>query len=173
MIHSSSASEKAKVFEYINRVFHRLTDVRTLNAFMKHLLMNIRDLITINADRVSDLLDSYPEEDFKEAIFKLGEFPQTKFKLLQKIVSKKRKAAENIEDRLMIDYFELTCRLTPERVCHINNIYEQAQQELKFGDFPQNECLEICRKYAYIYTLFEIQDPTGRGIPHGEERVCD
>ena len=31
---------------------------------------------------MSELLDNYPEEDFKEAIFKLSDFPNTKYKLL-------------------------------------------------------------------------------------------
>jgi|APCry1669189241_1035207.scaffolds.fasta_scaffold645714_1 hypothetical protein len=65
---------------------------------------------------MSELLDNYPEEDFKEAIFKLSDFPNTKYKLLYKIVAKKRNAKETIEDRLMIDYFELTCRYDPNRV---------------------------------------------------------
>jgi len=49
-----------------------------------------------------------------------------KFKLLQKIVQKKRQNKEALEDKLMVDYFELTCRLTPEK----------AQEELRCGDFP-------------------------------------
>lgn len=88
---------------------------------MRHIILNIRDLVGIDADRTSALLDSCSENDFKEAINRLNEFPQLKYRLLQKIVQKKRSHRESLEDKLMVDYFELTCKLTPEK----------AQEELR------------------------------------------
>jgi len=32
---------------------------------MKHLLQCIKELVVIDAEKVSDLLDNYPEEDYK------------------------------------------------------------------------------------------------------------
>jgi hypothetical protein len=114
------------VFNYIDRFFRSITDIKALQSLMRHLIANIRELVVIDPERTSVLLDSCNESDFKEAIVRLNEFPALKFKLLQKIVAKKRANRETLEDKLMVDFFELTCKMTPER----------AQEELKYGDFP-------------------------------------
>ena len=107
---------KIKVFGFIHLFFRTIQDIKQLQGLMKHLLINVRELVMIDAEKMSLILDSYPESDFKEAISRLNEFPQLKYSLLQKIVIKKRNNKETLEDKLMVDYFELTCKLNPERV---------------------------------------------------------
>jgi len=42
---------------------------------MRHIILNVRELVGIDPDKVSQLLDTCTESDFKEAITRLNEFP--------------------------------------------------------------------------------------------------
>ena len=53
---------------------------------MKFIITNIRELVSINAEKCTLLLSRSSEQDFKEAILRLNDFPQLKLQLLDQIV---------------------------------------------------------------------------------------
>ncbi|KAM3137313.1 hypothetical protein pb186bvf_010493 [Paramecium bursaria] len=142
--------ENVRVFQQLERILSIL-DGQERDEFLNFIITIIPTLVVINAESLSQLLIHYDEEGIKQTIKQLNSNPQLKLKLIDKIVYQKRNRKELIEDDLMIQFFSLVCQFHKQ----------QAYDQLCFGDFPQDPCLEICKQEQILNGMAYIKQQQG------------
>ena len=79
-------------------------------------------------------------------VWALSPEPDMQLEYLDKMLEG-RQQGDFIENKLLILHIDLLCRAKEKAGDHGKSIEKRIIKALKMNDYPQDDCLELCRKY--------------------------
>lgn len=100
--------------------------------------------VVINCEQTKQLIERYFKSEEEAVVLSLSPEPEVQLEYLEKMLEG-RQQGDWVDDKLLVLHIELLCRLQkgPNGV----NRRKKILQTLKAFDYPQDDCLEICKKY--------------------------
>ncbi|CAD8083032.1 unnamed protein product [Paramecium sonneborni] len=151
MLSSTIKEDKDYIFNYIDRILNSNEFVNQIQEILEYLLAIIQKLADISVEKLKILLHHFSGDLYKQAIEKLDSHPNFKLHLLYEIIKEQRSKNQIIDNSIMISYFRLLCKHYPD------DVYE----ELQYGDFPQEECMKICKEFNIMKGMAFLKERSG------------
>ncbi|CAD8189706.1 unnamed protein product [Paramecium octaurelia] len=148
---STSLIDKEYIFNYIDRILNSNQFQDQREEIIKYCVTIVQQLADVSVEKLKILLQYFPNYLYKQAIVKLDNHPNFKLYLLNQIISDSRKKNEIIDKQIMISYIRLLCKHHPE------DVYD----ELQHGDFPQEDCMIICKEYKIMKGVAFLKERSG------------
>ncbi|CAK74123.1 unnamed protein product (macronuclear) [Paramecium tetraurelia] len=151
MLASSSLIDKEYIFNYIDRILNSNQFYNQKEEIIKFCVTIVQQLADVSVEKLKILLQYFPNYLYKQAIVKLDNHPNFKLYLLNQIIQDSRNKNEIIDKQIMISYIRLLCKHHPQ------DVYD----ELQFGDFPQEDCMIICKEYKIMKGVAFLKERSG------------
>jgi hypothetical protein len=142
---------RRKVFEWMNRVLHKLDDTETGELLKSEVLENLNLLVEIDSDQTASLVREFFHNEHRHIIRKLENVPQVQLKYLTELV-KKSPRHEHIEEELIVLYVHLLCKFSPASL---------ADFLLSREDYPLDDCLELAKRYKIVDATAYLSERLG------------
>ncbi|CAD8171185.1 unnamed protein product [Paramecium pentaurelia] len=151
MLASTSQIDKEFIFNYIDRILNSNQFINQKDNIIKYCLTIVSQLADISVEKLKILLQYFPNDLYQQAIDQLDNHPNFKLYLLNQIIKEQRNKNQIIDNKIMISYLRLLCKHHPEEVL----------EELQYGDFPQEDCIIICKEYNIMKGVAFLKERSG------------